>query len=115
MKKLESGMLLLNYLTPNSTDCILICNDSMFRQVLLTSEGLSHPDTLFVHSYNNGTYEQLSDGIEISVNEGFKQHLIYTSAGYYVIKDGNKRIYYYVQSNAKLKNRVLSLLGEQEI
>jgi hypothetical protein len=114
MNSPKTEMLLLNYLTPGSTDCILLFSDNTFKNGIITND--TYVDKLLVqNSYKDGTWKQIENDISINLNDGTIQHLMYNkSTGYYIIRNGNKRAFYYASANAKLISLAMPLLCEQK-
>jgi len=107
--------MLLNYLTPGSTDCILLFSNNTFKKGIITNDIYVDKLLLVQNSHKDGTWKQIEDDISINFNDGTIQHLIHNkSARYYIIKNGNKRAFYYTSANPKLISRAVPLLSEQE-
>jgi hypothetical protein len=116
MNTSKPEILLLNYLTPSSTDCILLFGNGLFRKAIITDEvlyrvGFSRT-TQTMHKYGN--WKQAPDGIQLIFEEKSPHNLIYSkSAGFYFIKDGSKRAYYYPSKSHELINLALLRLRKQ--
>ena len=108
-------ILLLNYLTPGSTDCILLFSDNTFKKGIITNNTYFDMIMLVPTSQKDGTWKQIENDISINFNDNTIQHLMYNkSTMYYIIKNGNKRAFYYASANPKLIGLAAPLLCEQE-
>jgi hypothetical protein len=115
MNSLKTEILLLNYLTPGNTDCILLFSNNTFKKGIITNDIYSDKLLLVQNSHKDGTWKQIGNDVSINFNNGTIQYLMYSkSASYYIIKNGNQRIFYYASANPKLISLVVPLLYEQE-
>lgn len=115
MNSQKTEMLLLNYLTPGSTDCILLFSNNTLKKATIINNTYVDKLLLVQNSHKDGTWKQIEDNISINFNDGTIQHLMYNkSARYYIIKNGNKRAFYYASANPKLISLAVPLLSEQE-
>jgi hypothetical protein len=113
MNSPKTEMLLLNYLTPGSTDCILLFSDNTLKSGIITNDTYVEMLLLVPNSHKYGTWKQIENDISMNFNDGTIQHLMYNkSTGYYIIRNGNKRAFYYTSANAKLISLAMPLLCE---
>jgi hypothetical protein len=111
-------LLLLSYLTPSITDCVILFDDNTFKKGAIINDTYNSIDNLMLvqNSHKDGAWEQIENDILINFNDGTVQYLMYNkSAGYYSIKNGNKRTFYYASANLKLINLAMPLLNEREM
>jgi hypothetical protein len=115
MNTAKPEILLLNYLTPASTDCILLFGNNTFKKGIITNDMYVDKLLLVQNSHRDGPWKQIEDDISINFNDNTIQHLMYNkSARYYITKNGNKRAFYYASVNPKLISLAVPLLSEQE-
>lgn len=118
VKNLKINKLLLDYLTPAATDCILFFADNTFKKGTIISDIPGPADRLLLvqNSRSSGTWTETIQDITMNFNKGNIQCLMHDkSIGYYLLKNGNKRAFYYIASNLKLINSVMALLTEQKM
>jgi hypothetical protein len=109
-------MLLLNYLTPDSTDCILLFTDNILKRGTITNySSETDSDVLTLNTRSNGSWQLLDNNILISFDNGISQNIKYNKGLlYYTVDDGNRRSYYYVSTNLKLIDLVISLFNQHQ-